>query len=123
MEQMPALIAEADAQLVSLKDLPLFRGTIPSKLQASMACGVPIVCSVSGDAADVVRRSRCGFTATPEDPESLAEAFRGLADASPADLAAMGSRARSTYVSELGEDSGAAALEELLMKSVSRRPR
>ncbi len=123
MAQMPALIAEADAQLVSLKDLPLFRGTIPSKLQASMACGAPIVCSVAGDAAELVRRSGCGFTAVPEDPQSLAEAFRGLADASPADLAAMGSRARATYVSELGEDSGAAALEELLMATVSRRPR
>lgn len=123
MEEMPALIAEADAQLVSLKDLPLFRGTIPSKLQASLACAAPIVCSVAGDAAELVRRSGCGFTAAPEDPESLAEAFRQLAEASPADLAAMGSRARSTYVSELGEDSGAAALEELLMKTVSRSSR
>ena len=47
-----------DAQLVSLKDLPLFRGTIPSKLQASMACGVPVVCSVAGDAAKLCFRSR-----------------------------------------------------------------
>jgi len=123
LEEMPALMAEADAQLVSLKDLPLFRGTIPSKLQASMACGAPIVCSVAGDAAELVRRVGCGFTATPEDPTSLAEALRHVADATPADLAAMGSRARSTYVAELGEDSGAAALEELLMKTVSRRAR
>jgi glycosyltransferase involved in cell wall biosynthesis len=123
MAQMPALIAEADAQLVSLKDLPLFRGTIPSKLQASMACGVPIVCTVAGDAEALVRRSGCGFTATPEDPQSLADAFRRLADATPADLAAMGARARATYVSELGADSGAAALEDLLAKAVSRRPR
>ena len=123
MAEMPALIAEADAQLVSLKDLPLFRGTIPSKLQASMACGAPIVCSVAGDAADVVRRAGCGFTATPGDPESLAAAFRGVADATPADLAAMGSRARSTYVAELGEASGATALEELLEKTASGRRR
>ena len=114
MAEMPALMAEADAQLVSLKDLPLFHGTIPSKLQASMACGAPIVCAVAGDAADVVRRAGCGFTATPEDRESLAAAFRQLADATSGELADMGSRARSTYVAELGEDSGAAALEELL---------
>lgn len=123
MEEMPTLIAEADAQLVSLKDLPLFRGTIPSKLQAAMACGAPVVCSVAGDAAELVRRSGSGFISAPEDPRSLAAAFRGLADATPEDLAAMGSRARSTYVSELGEDSGAAALEELLLTTASRGPR
>ncbi len=123
MEQMPALIAEADAQLVSLKDLPLFRGTIPSKLQASMACGVPIVCAVAGDAEDVVRRSGCGFTAVSEDPRSMAEALRRLAETSDADLAAMGARARATYVSELGADSGALALDDLLANAASRRPR
>jgi colanic acid biosynthesis glycosyl transferase WcaI len=123
MDEMPALIAEADVQLVSLKDLPLFRGTIPSKLQAAMACGAPVVCSVAGDAAELVRRSACGFLATPEEPESLAAAFRLVAETSHADLAAMGSRARSTYVSELGEGSGAAALEELLTGAASRRPR
>ncbi|WP_151084278.1 glycosyltransferase family 4 protein [Nocardioides cynanchi] len=123
MEQMPALMAEADAQLVSLKDLPLFRGTIPSKLQSSMACGLPIVCSVAGDAAALVRRSGCGFTANPEDPGSLAEAFRQLAGTSPEELTAMGSRARSTYVSELGEESGAAVLEELLAAAAARRSR
>jgi colanic acid biosynthesis glycosyl transferase WcaI len=123
MEEMPALMAEADAQLVTLKDLPLFRGTIPSKLQSSMASALPIVCSVAGDAAELVRRSGCGFTAMPEDPPSLAAAFRRLADTSPAELAAMGARARATYVSELGEESGAAVLEELLTAAASRRPR
>jgi colanic acid biosynthesis glycosyl transferase WcaI len=123
MEQMPRLIAEADAQLVSLKDLPLFRGTIPSKLQASMACGVPIFCAVAGDARDLVDRSGCGVTATPEDPASFAEAFLRIADATPADLAAMGERARTTYVSELGAESGGAALEDLLTTAAARRPR
>jgi glycosyltransferase involved in cell wall biosynthesis len=123
MDEMPAVIAEADAQLVSLQDLPLFRGTIPSKLQASMACGAPIVCSVAGDAADIVRRAECGFVSRPEDPASLADAFRRLADASPEELTAMGGRARATYVSELGEASGAAALEGLLLEAAARRSR
>ncbi len=123
MEEMPAVLAEADAQLVSLKDLPLFRGTIPSKLQASMACGLPIVCAVAGDAADVVRRSGCGFVSEPEDPAALADAFRRLADASAADLTAMGGRARASYVAELGEASGAAALEGLLLEAATRRSR
>jgi colanic acid biosynthesis glycosyl transferase WcaI len=123
MEAMPSLIAEADAQLVSLKDLPLFHGTIPSKLQASMACGAPVVCAVAGDAAEIVRRAGCGFVAAPEDPASLAEALRGLADASAADLAAMGGRARASYVADLGEASGGAALEQLLVGAAAGRAR
>jgi colanic acid biosynthesis glycosyl transferase WcaI len=123
MDRMPEVIAEADAQLVSLKDLPLFRGTIPSKLQASMACGAPIVCSVAGDAAEVVRRAECGFVSQPEDHASLADAFRRVGDATPEDLAEMGDRARASYVSDLGESSGAAALERLLVDAADRRQR
>jgi colanic acid biosynthesis glycosyl transferase WcaI len=78
---------------------------------------------VAGDAADIVRRAECGFVSRPEDPASLADAFRRLADASPEELTAMGGRARATYVSELGEASGAAALEGLLLEAAARRSR
>ena len=36
-----ALMVEADAQLVSLADRPLFRVTMPSKVQAALAQGSP----------------------------------------------------------------------------------
>ena len=39
MSEMPFLMAEASPSWCRLRDLPLFRGTIPSKIQASMACG------------------------------------------------------------------------------------
>lgn len=114
MAQMPGLIAGAVAQLVSLRDLPLFRGTIPSKVQASMACGAPVVCAVAGDAAELVERVGCGIVAAPEDPPSIAQALRAMVDLAPAQRAAMGDRGRSAYVSELGSAAGAARLEQLL---------
>jgi colanic acid biosynthesis glycosyl transferase WcaI len=119
--EMPGLMAEADAQLVSLKDLPLFHGTIPSKLQASMACGLPIVCAVAGDAADVVRRAGCGFVAEPGDVASVAAALRQVAETSPEELADMGRRARTAYVDELGESVGSAHLERMLRDAAKTR--
>lgn len=121
MQEMPSLMAAADAQLVSLQDLPLFRGTIPSKLQATMACGLPVVCAVAGDAADVVRRAGCGFVAQPGDPASVAAALRAVADADPAELRAMGRRGRDAYLAEMGRSVGAARLEQLLETAAGDR--
>ena len=115
---MPGLIAESSAQLVSLKDLPHFRATIPHKLQVAMACARPIVCAVAGDAADVVRRAGAGVLATPADPGSLATAFQEIADVGSAERMAMGERARAAYLAELGAASGVSALEALLESAV-----
>ncbi|MCD4523761.1 glycosyltransferase family 4 protein [Nocardioides sp. cx-173] len=123
MAEMPGLMASSVAQLVSLRDLELFRGTIPSKLQASMACGAPVLCSVAGDAAELVERVRCGLTVTPETPSELAAAMRALVDLPPAERAAMGDRGRAAYERELSSDAGAAHLERMLETAAQRRRR
>ena len=57
MHAMGGILAGADALLVHLKDDPLFRITIPSKTQAYLAAGKPILMGVRGDAADLVDTS------------------------------------------------------------------
>ncbi len=66
------ILGAADALLVHLKDDPLFAVTIPSKTQAYMAAGRPIVMAVRGDAADLVMRAGAGILAEPDNPESIA---------------------------------------------------
>lgn len=122
MAAMPGLMAEATAQLVSLKDLPLFRGTIPSKIQAAMACGSPIVCAVAGEAADVVTRARCGIVVPPEDDASLAEAFMTMADLDPDARLGMGAAGRQAYLEHYSAAAGTERLEQLLL-SAARRDR
>jgi glycosyltransferase involved in cell wall biosynthesis len=114
MSAMPGLMAQADAQLVSLENRPLFRATVPSKLQSALAGGHPVVCAVAGDAADVVARSGAGLVATAGDPAAIASAFRGIADAGPVGRRAMGVKARTTYIDCFSEAVGAARLETLL---------
>ena len=60
LPQMPpseigSVFANADALLVHLKDAPIFEITVPSKIQAYLYAGKPILCGVRGDAAKLVR--------------------------------------------------------------------
>lgn len=121
MAQMPGLMAASVAQLVSLRDLDLFRGTIPSKVQASMACAAPVLCAVAGDAAALVERVRCGVAVAPENPQALAAAMRGLVDLPSEERAAMGARGRAAYERELGSGAGAEHLERMLSAAAGRR--
>lgn len=121
MATMPRLMAQADAQLVSLADRPLFRATVPSKLQSSLAAGHPVVCAVAGDAAALVAESGAGETADPDDPAAIAAAFRAMADAGPDGRRAMAARARSFYVERLSEAVGSAQLEHHLAEAASSR--
>lgn len=121
MASIPALMSQAAAQLVSLADRPLFRVTMPSKLQSVMACGQPVVCAVAGDASELTTRSGAGVVAVPGSASSIAEAFREISDASPDELTAFGANARAFYESELSESIGAARLERLLADAAARR--
>jgi glycosyltransferase involved in cell wall biosynthesis len=65
--------------LVHLKDTPLFRTVIPSKIFEAMAMGRPILLAApDGEAADIVRSSSAGVAIGPEDPAALAAAVREL---------------------------------------------
>ena len=57
MEAVGAILSRADVLLVHLQDDPLFRITIPSKTQAYLAMGRPILMAVAGDAANLIEQS------------------------------------------------------------------
>jgi len=97
LSAMGAIFADADALLVHLKDDPLFKITIPSKTQAYLAAGRPVIMAVSGDAADLVKRAGAGVLAEPENAHSLAEAVRGLASLSIDERDRMGAAGRAFY--------------------------
>ena len=120
LAEMPPVYAESDFQLITLRDLPIFRGTIPSKFQASLASGVPVITSVAGDVASIVREASVGLIADPENPESLASAFRDAYSMPRRAVAEMGRRARDLYVSSMSADQGIERIEQLLVRVVQR---
>jgi len=119
-DTMGAVTASVDLLLVTLRDLPFFAATIPSKTQAAMACARPIVMSVSGDAAQLVSDAECGRACTPGDATSMATTIRELSRRGTAELDSMGRRGREYYEAHMSMQTGLARLEELLL-GVARR--
>lgn len=78
VEAMPALMAKASILLVTLTDTEIFRLTIPSKIQAYMAAGRPIVACLNGAGADLVLEAQAGLVAPAEDARALADAVLRL---------------------------------------------
>ncbi len=73
-EEMPNIVAVVDAAIVPLRNIPLFKGAIPSKLFENLAMGKPILLGVDGEAKELfIDEGKCGLFFTPEDEKQLAE--------------------------------------------------
>jgi glycosyltransferase involved in cell wall biosynthesis len=123
MSEVGTLLNEADALLVHLRRDPLFQITIPSKTQAYMAVGKPLLMAVDGDAADLVRQSGGGIVATSEDAESIANAAQSLAMLAPEELTAMGHRAQEYYREQLALRVGVSRFGAIFSKLAVSRSR
>lgn len=77
-EAMGFIYAEASALLVSLRDEPIFAMTIPSKVQGYLAAGRPIIASLNGEGARVIREANAGFACPAGDGGALAAAITNL---------------------------------------------
>ena len=78
-EQVPALYRAADVCLVPLRAVALFQSFIPSKMFEILACGRPVLASLEGEAAEILRASGAAVVVGPEDVEALAAAVSQLA--------------------------------------------
>lgn len=78
MQEVGSLLKAADALLVHLTDDELFSITIPSRTQAYLAVGKPIVMGVDGDAAQLIKASKAGVCCKANSAESLAQAVQQL---------------------------------------------
>jgi glycosyltransferase involved in cell wall biosynthesis len=78
--RMPAIWGLAGASIVHLRDTPLFRTVIPSKIFEAMAMGIPILLGVEGEAAAIVTDANAGVLFAPENAQALADAVRRMAD-------------------------------------------
>ena len=76
--RMPDFYHASDVCLVPLRDVPLFETFVPSKMFEIMACGVPIVASVRGEARAILTRSGAARLVTPENASALAQAIEWM---------------------------------------------
>lgn len=119
MAEVGGYLAAADVLLVHLKADPLFAITIPSKTQAYMAAGKPVILAVDGDAADIVKDAGCGLTVPPQDPEALAQAILKLSEISREELDRMGKLGYEYYRRDLSFDLGVQAFVRVFNQAIS----
>jgi colanic acid biosynthesis glycosyl transferase WcaI len=121
MNKVGAVLERANVLLVHLRDDPLFAITIPSKTQAYLATGKPILMAVRGDAADLVLRAEAGVAVTPENVASIADGVLHVARLPSAERARMGKNAAEFYKRELSLHTGVERFIEVFNKVLSER--
>ncbi len=104
VEAMPALLAKAGALLVTLADTEIFRLTIPSKIQAYLAAGRPIIACLNGVGAEIVAEAGAGLATPAEDASALADAVKVLYKMPEGERLEMGSRGRAYYEEHFSHD-------------------
>lgn len=114
LQDVQRFLAAADALLVHLADEPLFRITIPSKTQAYLYAGRPILMGVAGDAADLVREADAGHVFPPGDAEALADCVRQLIADGPLRRDEIGRHAQDFYRERLRRSKGTDATIDLI---------
>jgi glycosyltransferase involved in cell wall biosynthesis len=92
---------KADALLIHLKDTKLFEITIPSKTQAYLYTGKPILCGVRGDAATLVEQAHAGICFEPENVASLVSAAIKMSEMPYEQLVKMGQNGHKYYMEHL----------------------
>lgn len=113
------VLQAADVLLVHLRKHPLYELTIPSKTQAYLAMGKPILAGAGGDVADLVQRSRAGVSCEPENPQSIAQAAMRMAALTPETLGELGRHGRKFYEKELSFRVGAERMENVFLNALA----
>lgn len=103
-EAMPAILGAASVLLVTLSRSNILGLTVPSKVQAYLAAGRPVLAALDGEGARVVSEAGAGLAVPAEDARALADAVLRMAGMAPSELAEMGHRGRAYYDSHFAPD-------------------
>jgi len=117
LDEIHRFLALADVLLIHLRDDPTYRMQIPSKTIAYLATGKPILCAVSGSAADLVAGAGAGVTCPPEDPQAMATKIQLIYGKSRAERMAMGQRGRATFLSNYTRELQVARVKAILRQA------
>jgi glycosyltransferase involved in cell wall biosynthesis len=118
---MPAVYHRARGLLVTLKDDEVLSHTIPSKLQAYLAAGLPIIAALPGEGARVVDEAAAGLTCAPEDPAALANSIRSLHAMSEAERTRMGAAGKRYFAAHFDMSSQAGRLVQILAERIGEK--
>ena len=117
---MPQVFEKASVLLVSLKNAGTLRYTVPSKIQAYLASGRPIIASIEGEGAKVVIEAGAGLTCEAENAVALAACIRRLHALTKEERNAMGHSGRNYFYEHFDMNRQATRLMDILRERLSR---
>lgn len=98
--EMPGILSQASALLVSLARDDTLARTVPAKLQSYLAAGRPIIASLDGEGAHILVEAGAGIACPAQDAQALASAVLQLRSMDAEERAQMGQRGRAYYERE-----------------------
>ena len=113
-------VAAGEVMLVHLRNTPLFALNIPSKVQAYMLAGKPVLIGVPGEAEQLILRAKAGVSVPSESPRDMANAVISLAGMPLEKLNELGKNGQNYYWQELCMEKGMKKFIEVFDKV--RRP-
>jgi putative colanic acid biosynthesis glycosyltransferase WcaI len=78
-EEMDQLYSIVYSSIATLRNMDVAKGMRLSKVFPSLSCGVPVVYSGVGEAAELIDLNGCGVVVAPENAHQLADAILDLA--------------------------------------------
>lgn len=114
--EMPNFFCHADVMLVSLKDEYIFSLTIPSKVQAYMASGKPILTMLNGEGNRIIEEAACGITSNASDARQLAENAIRMYNMSETERRLIGERGKEYYHKHFEQDTVINTIESKLFR-------
>jgi glycosyltransferase involved in cell wall biosynthesis len=117
---MPIILASASALLATLSDDTVGISTIPSKLQSYLAAGRPIIASMNGEGARIVREAGAGLTCPAEDSLELAKSVMTLRAMTVVQRDELGANARRYFLDNFELKSLSQRLTSLLEFAITK---
>lgn len=121
MSDMPQIYSRASGLLVTLKRDETLQYTIPSKVQAYLAAGKPIVAALDGEGARIVEEAKAGFTCAAEDSAALVANIIRLYEASQDTREAMGRNGHRYFMDNFEMNRQAENLVNILSSRIKQK--
>jgi len=95
--EVSQFLNSADILVVHLKDDPLFRITLPSKILAYLKTGKPVLMGIKGDAQGIIEKSKAGLCCIPDDLDDIENKVLRLSEMSVEEREDLGKKATQYY--------------------------
>jgi glycosyltransferase involved in cell wall biosynthesis len=121
MSMMSQIFERAGALVVNLKNEKAFSYTIPSKVQAYLASGRPIVAALNGEGARIVLEAGAGVACPAENAQAIADSVYAMSEMTPEERDCMGAAGKAYFLEHFEMGAQASRLIKILESRIVKK--